>query len=57
MQSVSMTELRKDLNAIVDRVSKGEVIRITKYGKPIMYMLPPELYMLMEDAAPGGPLT
>lgn len=41
---VGVTELRKRLGRYIKLVEKGNVIRITKYGKVIGYILPAKLY-------------
>jgi prevent-host-death family protein len=39
-----ITELRKNFRAILDRVCNGEIITITKRGKPVAKLVPIEKY-------------
>ena len=41
---IGVTELRKRLGRYVRLVEEGNVIRITKYGKVIGYILPAQIY-------------
>ena len=44
MTYVTMTELRKDLSELLDKVEAGEVFGITRYGKLVAYLVPITLY-------------
>ena len=41
---IGVTELRKKLGRYVRLVEEGNVIRITKYGKVIGYIIPAQIY-------------
>lgn len=38
----SITEARREFEALCQRTSTGEVFTITRYGKPFALMVPPE---------------
>jgi prevent-host-death family protein len=40
MRSFSITEAKAQFNAIIEMVGRGETITITKYGKPVVNMVP-----------------
>ncbi|MHA1167380.1 MAG: type II toxin-antitoxin system Phd/YefM family antitoxin [Candidatus Hodarchaeales archaeon] len=42
---VSVTELRMRLNRYIDLVEEGNIIRITKYGNVIGYILPAQSHL------------
>jgi len=37
-----MTELRRDLSRILNEVQAGDIYIITRYGKPVAMIVPPE---------------
>ena len=41
---IGVTELRKRWSRYIKLVEEGNVIRITKYGKVIGYILPAQIY-------------
>lgn len=41
--TITMTELRRHLVAYCDRAYEGEVFLITRYGKPVAMLVPPNL--------------
>lgn len=43
-ETVSATTAQKTLDALLDRVSLGAVVTITKNGRPVAVMLPPDLH-------------
>lgn len=43
MKSVTCTEFRKKASGVLDRVEKGESIRILRHGKAIAQIVPAEL--------------
>ncbi|QTD45441.1 type II toxin-antitoxin system Phd/YefM family antitoxin [Ottowia testudinis] len=49
MQVVSVTEFRARAAEMVDRVQKGETVRILRHGKPVAELVPPQ----PEVAEPG----
>lgn len=40
-RSISMTELRTNTSVILSEVEAGAVFVITRYGKPVAYLVPP----------------
>jgi len=50
MQIVSVTEFRARAAEMVDRVQKGETVRILRHGKPVAELVAPQT-----DAAPKVP--
>jgi prevent-host-death family protein len=40
MRSFSITEAKAQFNAIVEMVGRGETITTTKYGRPVVNMVP-----------------
>ena len=38
---VGIRELKANLSAFVDRIEQGEVITVTKHGKPVARIVPP----------------
>ncbi len=40
MATVSMTEARRQIDQLVDRAAAGETITISKWGKPLVRLMP-----------------
>ena len=40
MTTVSMTEARRQIEQLVDRAAAGETITISKWGKPLVRLVP-----------------
>jgi prevent-host-death family protein len=40
MRSFSITEAKAQFNAIIEMVGRGETVTVTKYGKPVVNMVP-----------------
>jgi prevent-host-death family protein len=60
--TVSIRELEDRASSIIDRVEEGEVITVTKHGRPVAWIVststPPHLSALIADGtvrAPAGP--
>lgn len=48
MEQIASDKARKNLRALLDRVMKGETIIITRYGRPEVVMVPPEVWEQMQ---------
>ena len=42
VRSISVTELRRNLSAILDGVEQGERFLVTRYRKPVAWLVPIE---------------
>jgi len=43
MRTITFTEFRKNASKVLDRVEKGETIRVLRHGKAIARIVPAEL--------------
>ena len=48
MEQIASDKARKNLRELLDRVMKGETIIITRYGRPEVIMVPPEVWERMQ---------
>lgn len=48
MEQIASDKARKNLRDLLDRVMKGETIIITRYGRPEVVMVPPEVWEQMQ---------
>ena len=39
MLEISLTEARNNLNTLIEKVEKGALIKLTRYGKPIAVIM------------------
>lgn len=42
--SVTVTEARKRFSRLIDFVEQGNVVQVTRYGEPFLYLIPSKLY-------------
>lgn len=43
MKSLTFTEFRKSASRVLDRVEKGESIRVLRHGKPVAKIIPADV--------------
>lgn len=55
-ETVSATAAQRDLSSLLDRVSSGVVVTITKKGRPVAVMLPFDVHAALA-ARPVDPLA
>lgn len=48
MEQIASDKARKNLRDLLDRVMKGETIIITRYGRPEVVMVSPEVWEQMQ---------
>lgn len=51
MESIGIFQAKTHLSQLVDRASKGEVIEITRHGKPVARLTPVESGQKQRDVA------
>lgn len=54
---VGIRELKAHLSAFVDRIENGEVITVTKHGRPVARIIPPEISAGLAELIAEGRLS
>jgi prevent-host-death family protein len=50
MEKISVTALVKNFDKILEKVEKGKTFLITRYNKPVAYLMPCDEYEKMKKA-------
>jgi prevent-host-death family protein len=51
MKKIGTFEAKNQLSALIDLVAQGEDVVITRHGKPVAWLVPPEGALRKQDAA------
>lgn len=53
-RDITATKLRRDLGAVLDAVMGGTTVRVSRNGRPLAVLVPPQRFDGMTDAQPYG---
>ncbi len=51
---VSVAEAKRRFSELIERVGRGERVVVTRRGKPVLALVPPDAAAEEPEAAPGG---
>jgi prevent-host-death family protein len=57
MKKIGTFEAKNQLSALIDLVAQGEDVVITRHGKPVARLVPPEGALRKQDAAAAAERT
>ena len=53
-RDITATKLRRDLGAVLDAVMGGATVRVSRNGRPLAVLVPPQRFDGMTDTQPFG---
>ncbi|MBK3541449.1 type II toxin-antitoxin system Phd/YefM family antitoxin [Streptomyces sp. MBT67] len=51
---ITATKLRRDLGAVMDAVLKGQTVHVSRQGRPLAVLLPPDRFEQLHDEPFGA---